>query len=124
MAGTGDMPSWIGRPTCPSGRCNALAIVSIFFASWVLVGQTFAQDAAKGELTAKTWCVGCHAMSAGGATLGGATAPSFSDIAQMASTNETSLEIFLSTSHPRMANYALTRDEIRDVSAYILSLRR
>jgi hypothetical protein len=42
----------------------------------------------------------------------------------MASTNETSLEIFLSTSHPRMANYALTRDEIRDVSAYILSLRR
>jgi hypothetical protein len=40
----------------------------------------------------------------------------------MASTTSTSLNAFLSTPHPSMPDYALSRQEIADVSAYILSL--
>ena len=84
-----------------------------------------AQDEANGERIAKTWCAGCHTVEAETPRLGGNDAvPSFSSIAQMSSTTETSLEVFLSTPHARMPDYSLTRDEIRDVSVYILSLRK
>ena len=45
-------------------------------------------------------------------------------IAEMNTTTNTSLIVFLSTPHARMPHYNLTRDEIRDVSAYIVSLRK
>ena len=84
-----------------------------------------AQDEANGERIAKTWCAGCHTIEADTPRLGGNDAvPSFSSIAQMSSITETSLEVFLSTPHARMPDYNLTRDEIRDVSVYILSLRK
>ncbi len=57
-------------------------------------------------------------------TSGNDAVPSFSSIAQIGSITQTSLEVFLSTPHARMPDYSLTRDEIRDVSTYILSLRK
>jgi mono/diheme cytochrome c family protein len=42
----------------------------------------------------------------------------------MKSTTEMSLAAFLTTPHGRMPNFSLSRAEIRDVSAYILSLRQ
>ena len=103
---------------------RALTFVSILCTSWLFSGKAFAQDIANGELIAKTWCAGCHRVNSGGAELQNVAVPSFHAIAQAAGTNQTSLQIFLSTPHPKMANYGLTRDEIRDVSAYILSLRK
>jgi mono/diheme cytochrome c family protein len=85
----------------------------------------FAQDAANGQLIAKTWCAGCHSIEIEAPRVGSSDAvPSFLSIARMSSTTETSLEVFLSTPHARMPDYNLTRDEIRDVSTYILSLRK
>jgi mono/diheme cytochrome c family protein len=82
-----------------------------------------AQDIGNGELIAKTWCAGCHAVES--PRLGGKNViPSFMTIAEMNTTTNASLIVFLSTPHARMPNYNLTRDEIRDVSAYILSLRK
>ena len=82
-----------------------------------------AQDVGNGELIAKTWCVGCHAVES--PRLGGkGVVPSFLTIAEMNTTTNASLIVFLSTPHARMPNYNLTRDEIRDVSAYIVSLRK
>lgn len=82
-----------------------------------------AQDVGNGELIAKTWCAGCHAAQS--PRLGGKnTAPSFMAIAEMNTTTNASLIVFLSTPHARMPNYNLTHAEIRDVSAYILSLRK
>lgn len=84
-----------------------------------------AQDEANGERIAKTWCAGCHTIGANAPRAGGSDAvPSFSSIAQMSGITQTSLEVFLSTPHARMPDYSLTRDEIRGVSAYILSLRK
>ena len=42
----------------------------------------------------------------------------------MASTTSMSLRVFLQTPHPSMPDYRLTREELDDVVAYILTLRR
>jgi len=49
--------------------------------------------------------------------------PAFRDIANTRGMTATALRAFLTTSHPKMPNLILTPDEIKDVSAYILSLR-
>ena len=101
-----------------------LTFVLILCAGSLFPAKAFAQDVANGELIAKTWCAGCHRVDSSGAELQNAAVPSFDAIAQAPGTNQTSLQIFLSTPHPKMANYGLSRDEIRDVSSYILSLRQ
>jgi mono/diheme cytochrome c family protein len=50
--------------------------------------------------------------------------PTFAAIAAMKSTTAMSLTAFLSTSHTPMPDYSLSRDDIANVSAYILSLRK
>ena len=51
-------------------------------------------------------------------------APTFFDIANMASTTPTSLYVFLHSPHPSMPSIRLDKKESGDVIAYILSLRR
>ncbi|HUO03182.1 MAG TPA: cytochrome c [Rhizomicrobium sp.] len=101
---------------------------AIFLACCLVAGAVSpasAQDLINGERIAKTWCAACHRVTPNAVIAGGNdAAPSFSSVAQMSSTTETSLEVFLSTPHARMPDYNLTRQEIADVSAYILSLRK
>jgi cytochrome c len=77
-----------------------------------------------GQKLAQVWCAGCHVVDAGENKTGNDAVPSFLSIARRPSTSESSLAVFLSTSHGRMPDYSLSRREIRDVSAYILSLPR
>jgi len=83
-----------------------------------------AQDIASGNHIAKTWCSSCHEIGSDERKSVSDAIPSFSSIAQMKSTTATSLAAFLSTPHANMPNFVLSRTEIRDVSAYILSLRK
>lgn len=96
----------------------------IVFASLFAANATRAQDVEAGKHIAQTWCSGCHRITAEDSKTGSDAVPSFSSIAQEESTTSISLAAFLSTPHPRMPNYALSRTEMRDVSAYILSLRK
>ena len=73
---------------------------------------------------AQTWCSGCHRVDGEAKRIQSDAVPSFTSIAQMGSTTVMSLSAFLSTPHSRMPDYALTRTEIENVSAYILSLRK
>jgi len=82
-----------------------------------------AQDIAAGQAIAETWCSNCHSTVARDAAVRDGV-PAFFSIAQMPSTTEMSLATFLTTPHGRMPNFSLSRTEIRDVSAYILSLRQ
>ncbi len=82
-----------------------------------------AQDVEIGRQTAAKWCSGCHQIDPQ-SPVSNDTVPSFASIARMSSTTEMSLAAFLSTSHNRMPDFSLTRTEIRDVSAYILSLKQ
>lgn len=83
----------------------------------------WAQDAQAGHDIATKWCANCHVVEVKGPAVRNDAVPSFRAIAQMNSTTAASLAAFLATPHPRMPNYTLSRQEIRDVSAYILSLR-
>jgi mono/diheme cytochrome c family protein len=86
--------------------------------------SALAQDTANGERIAKTWCAGCHVVEGRVPPVGRTDViPSFSAVAHMKSTTATSLRIFLGTPHTNMPDYNLTPQEIKDVSAYILTLR-
>ena len=99
-------------------------LVSMLFLPLGVLGA-FAQYVAAGETVAKTWCAGCHDVGAGGRNAGSdAGPPAFASIAKMNSTTAMSLTVFLSTPHGRMPDYSLSRNDIANVSAYILSLRK
>jgi mono/diheme cytochrome c family protein len=51
-------------------------------------------------------------------------APTFASIARQSGMTTAAIQVFLSTPHTRMPDFTLTRTEIRDVSAYIMSLRK
>jgi mono/diheme cytochrome c family protein len=76
-----------------------------------------------GKRLAEKVCVECHRIAPDApATDPGAKAPSFVDVARMASTTELSLKVFLRSSHRNMPNLILSPEEIDQIAAYILSL--
>lgn len=113
------------RQSLKSKNVLFVALTAALALSTVPFGATaFAQDATSGEQIAKTWCSGCHLVGRAGQTVANDATPSFVSIAQNNTTTSAGLAAFLSTPHANMPNYALTRDEIREVSAYIMSLRK
>ncbi len=81
-------------------------------------------DADAGHQLARRWCAGCHIVDAeqrhGSAT---GVPPPFKAVAAMPSTTSLSLHAFLQTPHDRMPDFKLSRGELDDLSAYILSLK-
>jgi mono/diheme cytochrome c family protein len=83
-----------------------------------------AGDPAAGKAIAEIWCSACHVVSPtqqGGSSSG---APPFTAIAKMKSATPMGLRVFLQTPHGRMSDLHLTREEIANLSAYILSLKQ
>lgn len=105
-------------------RLIAIASISLLMAAaWTTARAQESGDVAAGRHLAETWCSDCHVVSSTqqrGTSYG---APTFQAIAQMKSTTMMSIEAFLQTSHDRMLDLRLSRDQIDDVAAYILSLR-
>jgi mono/diheme cytochrome c family protein len=93
----------------------------------VASGRACAQelgDVAAGRTLAEKWCSSCHVVTSS-QQLGTSTgAPTFFAIARMKSITRLSLRVFFQTSHDRMPNLQLNRDEVDNLSAYILSLPR
>lgn len=83
-----------------------------------------AQDdgTAEGEEIARRWCASCHVV-APGQLLASADAPSFAAIAEGSTGNFDWLDAFLADPHPAMPRVSLTRQQLRDLSAYLASLR-
>ena len=92
-------------------------------ASGVALGQT-GGDAAAGHQLAQNWCSSCHVVDPGQPRGSSNGAPPFAAIAKMKSATATGLRVFLQTPHGRMPDLHLTREEIANVSAYILSLKQ
>jgi mono/diheme cytochrome c family protein len=78
-------------------------------------GAAVPADPARGAKLAKQWCASCHIVSSD-QTRGADVAPPFASI----TANRTAQ--FLMHSHPRMPGVHLTRDEARDLGAYIATL--
>jgi mono/diheme cytochrome c family protein len=81
-------------------------------------------DVTEGDQLAHTLCVNCHVVDTHGPMIRTDRVPSFSWIANQDGMTARFLNGWLSTSHERMPDFTLTRDEIRKVSAHILSLRK
>jgi cytochrome c len=86
--------------------------------------QTPSEDPVKGHMLAQRWCSSCHAVEPMTQEKSTDVAPSFSSVANTPSTSSMSLHAFLQTSHGQMPDFKLSRDQIDDVVAYILSLRK
>lgn len=79
-------------------------------------------DAGRGETIARRWCAACHVVAAD-QTRAAADAPSFMAVAVRVGSPD-SLKAFLADPHPLMPDMSLTRAEIADLTAYIVSFRR
>lgn len=81
-------------------------------------------DAAAGRMLAERLCVGCHLI--GGAEQSQtvpAGVPSFAAIARRPGQTATGVAGGIVVPHPPMPDIPLTRDEIADLAAYVISLR-
>lgn|SRR5665647_1677508 len=94
------------------------AIAAIF-----LSGLANAQDTAKGHALAKQVCSVCHAIDKTQSRSPNEAAPRFEVIANVPGMTAIALTVALRTSHRTMPNLVLEPDELRDVAAYILSLK-
>jgi mono/diheme cytochrome c family protein len=102
---------------------NGVAM-TLLFTTLFAAASAWGQNVATGKQIAERWCASCHVVGPGQKNVPNDAVPSFPSIAQMSSTTKMSLAAFLSTSHPPMPDIVLSRSEIADVSAYILSLRK
>lgn len=89
-------------------------------------GPALAQDAdiEAGEAYAEHVCAGCHAVLADEKYSPLETAPTFQEVADTPGMTEMALTVWLQSSHPTMPNVILTQDEMRNVVAYIRSLKK
>lgn len=69
---------------------------------------------------ARQWCSGCHAVDEAGS--GTDATASFQHIARNHGQDKAWLRGWLSSSHPSMPNFNLSREEIDDIVAYLSSL--
>jgi mono/diheme cytochrome c family protein len=86
-------------------------------------GAVRAADPDNGSVLAQRWCNSCHVVS-GDQSKGTDVAPSFASIAEKPGFDEDKLAIFLLEPHPKMSNMALSRDETKNIAAYIALQKR
>lgn len=84
-----------------------------------------AGDVRAGRTVAQNSCAACHAVEGGQASSPNSGAPAFTTIAAVPGMTTAALLAALQTSHRErtMPNLILPPDELRDVVAYILSLK-
>jgi len=90
-------------------------------------GRAWAQDtgdADAGKGLAEKWCGACHVVGTSQQAGSSNGAPPFAAIAAMPWATPMGLRVFLQSPHGRMPDLHLTRDEIANVSAYIVSLKK
>jgi mono/diheme cytochrome c family protein len=85
-----------------------------------------AQDAdiAAGAAYAEQVCAACHAVLANENMSPLPDAPTFQSVADTPGMTELALTVWLQSSHPTMPNIVLKQDDLRNVVAYIRSLKR
>ncbi len=88
------------------------------------IAATSPLDIAEGDRLAHTLCINCHVVDTRGPLIRTDRVPSFPWAAQQPGLTPEFVRGWLSTSHERMADYTLTREEIRQLTAYIFSLRK
>ncbi|WP_431323083.1 c-type cytochrome [Rhizobium sp. YTU87027] len=101
------------------------AIAVIIAGTFAAVPAVHAGDIQHGRRIALEVCATCHAVLSGQTRSAVAEAPSFEAVAATPGMTAMALNVWLTAqSHPTMPNIILSRTDIQDVSAYILSLAK
>ncbi len=95
----------------------AAAIVSVLCCT-----AAASQTPAEGQVIARKLCTNCHAME--GVPVARADVPAFQSIANKPDTTPERLAAAIILPHPEMPGIPLTREEIRALITYIMSLRK
>jgi mono/diheme cytochrome c family protein len=98
-----------------------VAVFAFALAATLSNGVAAPADPVNGGRLAKQWCASCHIVSSD-QTRGADVAPPFASIAKHPGFTAGRTAQFLMRSHPRMPDVHLTRDEARDLGAYIATL--
>ena len=104
---------------------NALAILGLCVGCGLAPSQAQVglADAKRGQELSERVCSGCHRVSPGSAAPVNADVPTFAAIASRPDTTAERLAGRIIVPHPPMPNTQLTVAEMRDIIAYILSLK-
>ncbi|PLX38285.1 MAG: cytochrome C552 [Hyphomicrobiales bacterium] len=106
-----------------SGRSKVAGLLAAGFfvlgAGPVLAGGSVESGAA----IAQTWCINCHVV-ADDQSVARSEAPSFQSLGSDPDRTAEGLKAFLFDPHPPMPDMNLSRDEVDDVVAYILSFSK
>ncbi|NJO35114.1 MAG: cytochrome c [Rhodospirillales bacterium] len=89
-------------------------------AAWAAGDTT---DVSAGRELALNWCSECHLVVENQDRVPSDGVPTFLAIANHRSTTELGLRVFLTSPHGKMPNIMLTREQMDEIVAYILSLR-
>src|SRR6266704_3350083 len=107
-------------------QIGRLAGEATFAAAAISSAQSQAQDFGqpeKGLTLAKQVCSECHAVDKQSAASPNPAAPRFEAVANVPGITVLALTVALQTPHRAMPNLMLDPDEIRNVAAYIVSLK-
>ena len=78
-------------------------------------------EARRGKDIAERWCVSCHIVDHGQEHAPTDQAPPFASVARMPSFDADRLAMLMLKPHPNMPMLVLTRDEVADLAACILT---
>jgi mono/diheme cytochrome c family protein len=105
-------------------RVFACLCVLLFAGAATATAQSLEKlDAANGERLARKLCVNCHQVAPDSTDPVLADVPGFREVANRAGMTRAQVEVFVLNPHPPMPQVQLTREELSDISAYIMSLR-
>ena len=101
-----------------------LALIAAVLMATTPSAHAASGDAASGEALAKRLCSNCHIVGdeAASATVA-ADVPSFKSIANLPDQSPERIAGRIVVPHPPMPQIEVTRNEIRDLAAYIMSLK-
>jgi mono/diheme cytochrome c family protein len=109
-------------------RSKTYASLSIAALCAAILPEAFAQrgpaNPQRGRELAARLCTGCHVIDRVTSGPVRADVPSFPAIAERAGSTAEHLAGRIIVPHPAMPGVALTADEIRDIVAYIVTLKR
>jgi mono/diheme cytochrome c family protein len=100
-----------------------LVILALFLGSAAAAGAAEIGDPARGLAYARIYCAECHAVAAEDGSSPYLDVPSFRDIANTPGMTRLALISFFQTPHPTMPDLIVPSADIRDLIAYLSSLR-
>jgi mono/diheme cytochrome c family protein len=96
--------------------------IGLIAAALAALAQDLPGNIASGRHLAESWCTRCHEIYLD-EFAPFSYPPNFVEIANMPSTTALAINVFLRTSHDVMPNYQLSREEVDDIVAFIMSLK-